>query len=118
MFSNEETHTGPTGGLLIRVIVGKIKDHDRLQSIFDHIPLRNLEDPTWNCVGWVKEALQTATSDSRAVGTCVKDWNLIRETAMRYIARKEAIGRFSLPEVYNPEKAPTWDMLQNIEVAE
>lgn len=116
-YSGKQTRMAPTNMLLVRIVVGKIKDHARLESIFENIPLRNLEDPTWNCVEWVKEALQTATSDRRAVGTCIKDWSLIRSKAMEYVASKKAVGRFSRPETYDPKKAPTWDMLQNMELA-
>lgn len=51
----------------LRVVVGKVKNLDQLKSILASIPLR-LEISEWNCVEWVKEALQTVEQDGKALG--------------------------------------------------
>ncbi|KAK1988415.1 hypothetical protein LZ30DRAFT_20775 [Colletotrichum cereale] len=100
----------PTSMLLIRVVIAKIKDMRRLQSIFENRPLRP-EVEGWNCVGWVKEGLEAVLRDGNALGTSVVDWKSVRDIAMWYVEKKKAEHRFAGASHYDHSKAPTWDML-------
>ncbi|KAK8044659.1 hypothetical protein PG993_004683 [Apiospora rasikravindrae] len=72
-YEEAEVPMAPVSGLLVRVMIAKVNDKDRLQEVFRGIPTRP-SIPGWNCVGWVKEAVEALASDPRALGTCAKDW--------------------------------------------
>jgi hypothetical protein len=38
----------------------------------------------WNCVGWVKDALELLKADPRALVTSVIEWEIVRDAAMAY----------------------------------
>lgn len=117
-YEEKAIHLYPTQMLLVRIVIGKVKDTARLQSIFRQIPVRP-GVPGWNCVGWVQEALQAVASDKRAVGTPISNWDSIRDTAMWYAESKRAAHRFdgkAAPGQYDTSKAATWDMLEGKEL--
>ena len=101
--------------LLVRIVVAKIKDRRRLQSILKDTPLRP-EVEGWNCVWWVQEALENACRDPSAIGSCIQDWECVRDTAMWYVTKKRAENRFDGSVPYDSNEAPTWDMLEGKEV--
>lgn len=105
--------------LLVRVAVGKIHDHARLEQIFREVPLRT-EDPDWNCVLWMDDAFKRILQDDHAMVSNVPDWDTVRRTAMWYVCRKKTAHRFDGKDagtVYDPLKPATWDMLSNTETA-
>lgn len=109
--------TAATAMILVRITVAKVKDRDRLKSIFNRVPVRS-DNPEWNCVEWVKEALANLQADGRALGTSCLDWETIRDTAMWYVQSKEADHRFdgqALPGQFDTEQVPTWDLLVQVE---
>lgn len=101
--------------LLVRIVVGKIKNMNRLRSILDNTPVRT-ELKVWNCVEWVREALLAAIRDGQALGTCASDWKSVRDTAMGFVERKKASHQFDGSQSYDPTKATTWDMLAKVEL--
>lgn len=112
-FVKQEVSLQPTDMILVRVIVGKIEDGKRLDSILSQIPVRG-GTPQWNCVSWVKEALATVEGDGKTLGTCVTEWDKVRDTAMEFCQRKKDEGCFK--EKYNPQRVPTYDLMGNKEV--
>ncbi|OHE90607.1 hypothetical protein CORC01_14091 [Colletotrichum orchidophilum] len=105
----------PTSMLLVRIMVGKVKNMNRLRSIFQRTPVRpDIEG--WNCVGWVKEALLTAMQDGRALGTSAGGWQEVRDTAMFYVESKKEVHRFDGTIYYDPAQVATWDMLEGTEL--
>ncbi|KAI0101709.1 hypothetical protein GGR51DRAFT_563170 [Nemania sp. FL0031] len=104
----------PTGMLLCRVIIGKVEDKDRLRAIFQKTPIRE-GVPGWNCVVWVKEAIEAAMQDGRALAACAKSWGLVRDTVMWYVEAKKASHRFDGKGNYDYKKTATWDLLENME---
>jgi hypothetical protein len=48
-----------------------------------------LGQPGWNCVFWVKEALEMLKADPKALGTSVVEWEKVRSEAMGYCQRKK-----------------------------
>ncbi|KND86259.1 hypothetical protein TOPH_09113 [Tolypocladium ophioglossoides CBS 100239] len=112
-YEDREILMAPTARLLVRILVGKVKSKSRLESVFKNTPVRP-ETHGWNCVEWVKEALESAGQDDRALGTAVTDWQSVRDTAMWYVDCKHEAGRFG--EHYDPNRAPTWDIIDGKEL--
>lgn len=104
--------------LLVRVVVGKIIDRDRLEQIFRNVPLRT-DDPDWNCVLWMEDAFRRVLADDQALASTVKDWESVRCKAMWYVSHKKAAHRFDGKDsdtFLDPMKPATWDMLRNLEM--
>lgn len=55
-FEERECPLAPTSMLLVRIMVGKVADENRLVKILWNTPIQQRQ-PGWNCVLWVKEAL-------------------------------------------------------------
>lgn len=114
-YEERDTTVLPTSMQLVRVLIGKVKDMNRLKSIFRNIPVRP-EVQGWNCVGWVKEGVETALQDKNTLGVPkTLSWDLIRDAAMWYVAQKKAAHRFDGQGDYDQDKAAPWDMLEGIE---
>ena len=113
-YEERATTMAPASMLLVRILIGKVASLSRLRSVFERTPLRpQLEG--WNCVGWVREAFLAAIADGRALGTSASDWEAIRDVAMWYVQAKKAAHRFDGTVSFDPNKAPTWDMLKGAE---
>lgn len=115
-YEERDTAMAPTSMLLVRVLIAKVKSLSRLRSVFKRTPLRP-ELQNWNCVEWIREALEAAVADGKAVGTCASGWESVRDTAMWYVEAKKAAHRFDGTVLYDPNKAATWDMLEGVELA-
>lgn len=102
----------PSPRLLVRVTVAKIRNRRRLKAVLRDTPLRP-EQEGWKCVEWVQEALRALDKDGSALGTSVSEWQTVRDWAMWYIDAKHRAGRFD--RYYDPDHAPTWDLLENTE---
>ena len=100
--------------LLVRIMIGKVKKMDRLESALRKVPIRQGQ-MGWNCVGWVKEALEALNADGKALGTSVTEWQAVRDGAMQYVQRKKAEHRFDGRGNFNMRYAATYDMLDGKE---
>ncbi|POR35771.1 Uncharacterized protein TPAR_04048 [Tolypocladium paradoxum] len=100
----------PTQMLLVRVVIGKIKDQHRVRATFERTPIRS-EVPGWNCVAWAEEAFRELLRDRKALDKAVDNWDLVRDTAMWYVEQKKADHRFDGQGQYDQSRAATWDML-------
>ncbi|KAJ6445290.1 hypothetical protein O9K51_00049 [Purpureocillium lavendulum] len=105
----------PTQMLLVRVIVGKVRDRERLCAAFRRNPLQP-DVPGWNCVEWAKEAFQEAVLDRRALDKAAPSWELLRDTAMWYVEKKKLEHRFDGQRQYDQALAATWDMFDGREI--
>ena len=108
--------------LLVRILIAKVKDRSALEAILRTIPIRagQPEHPGWNCVGWVKEALETIQAHEKkdkALGTAILDWQTVRDAAMEYIDKKRAQGRWTeeARNTFNMSAVPTFDLLESTE---
>jgi len=106
-----------TNALLTRLLVGKIADRDRVKEILCGVPATS-NNPEWNCVIWIKEALEALQQDSKAMGTSVLDWQAVRDAAMGYVQKKRDQGRWKGESALNLEYAPTYDLLEKKETIE
>ncbi|KAI1193015.1 hypothetical protein F5X97DRAFT_329028 [Nemania serpens] len=114
-YEEQPIASGPQFMLLTRVVIGKVLDKDRLRSVIGGIPVRP-ETPGWNCVGWVREAVDAVLKDDKALSSTVETWTEIKDTAMHYIESKKASHRFDGQGKLSGGTAATWDMLQNREI--
>ncbi|KAJ6133823.1 hypothetical protein N7523_000145 [Penicillium sp. IBT 18751x] len=111
--------------VLVRVMIGKIIDKERLLSVLRETPVRAHEPrpahQIYTCAVWVQEALESIKQDGRAMGTSVLDWNSIRDTAMwfvkHHVERTNSDRGTKRDGGYNLNKVATWDSLDEREVA-
>lgn len=103
--------------LLVRIMIGKVADMDRLIAAFENTPIRGGQPgyDQWNCVAWIQEALELAQRDGKALGAAVTDWSSVRDTAMWYVEKKKNEHRFDGQAHFDQSKAPTWDILEKRE---
>lgn len=108
----------PTLMILVRVLIGKVESFERLKSVFEKTPIRAGESgyDHWNCIEWLKEALEGLIRDRRALGSSVTEWETVRDTAMWYIAKKKDEHRFDGQGKYDQRKTATWDILNRKEI--
>ena len=104
----------PTKMLLVRVMIGKVANIDRLEKALRDTPVVQ-SDRTWNCVTWVKNALGALQVEGRAVGTSQLDWQSVRDAAMRYCQEKRDQHRFDGSGTFDLRKAPTYNLLEGRE---
>lgn len=108
-YEERESRLTPTSMLLIRVMIGKVKDRNRLESLLRNIPVRP-EVVGRNRAAWVKEALELALRDKSVLRNPKNfNWDGIRDTVMWYAKRKRAEHRL------DETKVPTWDMIDGVE---
>ncbi|KAG6848118.1 hypothetical protein H0H93_003234 [Arthromyces matolae] len=103
-----------TATILVRVLIAKINDMNRTIAILESIPIRGEQDG-WNCVGWVKEAMETLQKDEKALGTARTDWPTVRQTALSYVNKKISEHRFdgkATPGQFDMSKVATFDLLE------
>ncbi|KAI5800040.1 hypothetical protein EDC01DRAFT_648705, partial [Geopyxis carbonaria] len=112
-FHEQTISLKPTNFILVRVMIGKINRKDHVEKIIREIPIKP-EEPGWNCISWVQEALAALQADEKALGTSNVNWNAVRDTAMWYVEKKKAEDRFVGGSGYI-EKVPTWDLLKGLE---
>lgn len=105
----------PTSMLLVRVMIGKVAERNRLVKILRNTPIRRGQ-PGWNCVSWVQEALETMKADGNVLGTNSAEWEKVRDEAMSYCQRKKDQHRFNGQGNYDGKKVPTYDLIEMKEV--
>lgn len=120
-FEERDSSMEPTAMILVRILVGKIRKKAKLEAILRTIPVRG-QTPGWNCVSWVKEALETLqqhqVSGQRIFESHQLDWDTIRYWALWYVQYKEATHRFdgqAEQGVFDTMKVATYDLLKGSE---
>ena len=103
-----------TNMILVRVLIGKILDPNGLATKLRSVKVEN-DDPTWNCVHWVKNALDDIASAKDLMGTSKLDWKVVKDAAMAYCQRKTEQGRFNGSANFDSSKVPTFDLLEGRE---
>lgn len=114
LFEEKEIPLIATQMLLVRICVGKIQKYDRTVQILRSIPVQN-NVPGWNCVSWVKEALEALERDGKAIGTGKLDWTSVRNGAMSYVERKKRAHRFDGQGSFDMTKPPTYNLFEGAE---
>ncbi|KAG2415380.1 hypothetical protein HFD88_006571 [Aspergillus terreus] len=115
LFEERSSRLLPSSMILVRIMVGKVIDRNRLVESLRIRPIRQGE-PGWNCVSWVKEALEALETDKNALGSSVLEWDKIRNTAMEYCQRKKGQHRFDGQGQFDKDKVPTYDLMERKEI--
>ena len=114
IFEERPVSLQATNMLLVRITIGKVEKMDRLVNILRSIPIRQGEQG-WNCVSWVREALEAVQADGKALGTSIIDWGKVRDAAMTYCQKKRDEHRFDGEGNYDMSKAATYDLIERKE---
>ncbi|KAL2811547.1 hypothetical protein BDW59DRAFT_177083 [Aspergillus cavernicola] len=114
-FEERECPLAPTSMLLVRITIGKVADTSRSVDILRNTPIRQGQ-PGWNCVSWVKEALEGLNADTKSLGTNVTEWSRVRNAAMDYCQRKKDQHRFDGQGNFDMRRVPTYDLMEQKEI--
>ncbi|KAF5250790.1 hypothetical protein FANTH_4062 [Fusarium anthophilum] len=114
-FEEIDISTDAPSMILTKVLIGKVKDLDRLCLSIRRTPIQQ-EVKTWNWIDWIEAAFHEITQDYGNLETCVTTWESLRDTVMCYIELKMLAHRFDGTRAYDFTKVPTWDMLRGAEV--
>lgn len=98
------------GMLLVRVMIAKIAKREQLVNILRSVPVKQ-DEAGWNCVAWVKEALEKVCADREVLGTNRTDWADLRKTAMWYIEKKKSEHRFDGQGDFDMRVVATYDSI-------
>lgn len=109
-FEEASTSLQPSNMILVRIIIGKVKDHQRLREAFRRVPVQQ-DTPGWNCVSWAIDGYYEAVYDKKALDKAIGDWESVRKAAMWYVAEKKAAHRFDREGEWDTSQVPTFDLL-------
>lgn len=109
-FEEKETSMMATNAQLVRVVIGKVTNSERLIEILRNVPVIQ-NDSTWNCVAWVRDALQALRTDGKAIGTRQLDWVTVRDKALAYCEEKKTKHRFDGQGRFDMKYPATYDLL-------
>jgi hypothetical protein len=109
-FEERDVSLAATNMQLVRIMIGKVKWKHRLVEVLRKVPIKQ-GDPGWNCVIWLKEALQALREDGKVLGRSRTEWQYVRDAAMRYIEQKKHEHRFDGLGGFDMSKAATYDLL-------
>ncbi|KOS21900.1 hypothetical protein ESCO_001639 [Escovopsis weberi] len=102
------------GRILVRILIGKVRDLDRLQDALGRVRPSNVQH--YCSVDWVQHAVAAVMNDRKTLSSCVADWRLIRDTAMQYVAAKRDARRLDFRGMLSTGRPATWDLLKNTEL--
>ncbi|KAI9831404.1 MAG: hypothetical protein M1826_003577 [Phylliscum demangeonii] len=102
--------------ILARVLLGKIQQPSRLQSILSAVPVRQ-DDATFNCAEWIRLALE----DLERAGVLHTrrgplDWELVKKAASDYVGRKKQEGRYDVEWKGDRSQVATYDLMLDKEI--
>lgn len=111
IFEERDIPLYPTDMLLVRILIAKVTDLDQVRACLRGVPLVQ-DDDSWNCVVWVKHALEHLAGNLKALGTSKLDWQTVRGTAMGYCQQKRDEHCFDGLGGFVVIRVPTYDLLQ------
>ena len=118
LYTEEEVDMKAVMMLLVRVQVAKCRDTEGVLAALRTVPIRGGKKPAWNCVAWVREALETLGGAGVLGRSAVLEWSRVRDASMAYAQKKAAEHRFdgkAEPGRFDTAKVPTYDLLQDRE---
>lgn len=127
----EERSTALDTMVLVRVLIGKVVDRERLVEVLRGVPVpvgggEGVEEG-WNCVSWVRGAVEAikrdednGNGDGKGVmgKGSVLEWRVVRDAAMGFAGRKMGEGWFRSGGQGNFEvgRVATWDLVGGREI--
>ncbi|KAL8750630.1 MAG: hypothetical protein Q9184_006355 [Pyrenodesmia sp. 2 TL-2023] len=115
MYDEQAIGMARTASLLVRIVVAKVTDMDRLRAAIRSVPIIQ-NDLSWTCITWLRNALEAVEADGKAVGTSKLDWEIVRRTAKSYIQEKKDAHRFDGKSDFDMTKTATYDLLEGREI--
>lgn len=121
VFEERDIGMNPTAMILVRVIIGKVANLERVAAVLRGVPVRDNQSG-WNCVWWLREALEMLRADGKALGRSSSSsvaWEEAGEAAMGFVRRKEREHRFdgrAAPGWFDMNRVATYDLLRGEEV--
>jgi len=125
---------------LARLVIGKVKDRERLIQVIANVPI---PDATTDCSNtdngtsspsscsssspqpsypdklWIQHAIAALEADKkRCLSTSFTTWDVIEQTASSYVSGKRNQKRYDFFGGWNRSKPPTFDMLDDQELIE
>jgi hypothetical protein len=113
-FEEAATTMMPSRMIMVRILIAKIESRDRLAALLRRIPIRQGQQG-WNCVAWIKEALEQLQVSRDVVGRSVVEWEVVRSAAMEYCQRKRDEHRFDGKGSFDTMRVATFDLIQGKE---
>lgn len=113
-FEERQLPGGPAAMLLVRVMVGKVNHISVAEELLRRVPVRSRDVDGWNCVAWVKEAIERLRESEGAMASCVQDWEDMKQDALAFVRAKKAAHRFdgkAEEGIFDKDKVPTYDAL-------
>jgi len=120
VFEEADSTLKPNNAQLVRIVISKVKNSVRLLEALRSVAVVQ-GDPDWNCISWVRAALEAVWRDPKALGTGLKDWESVKMCALDYVQKKKDQHRFdgkAPPGRFDVYKAATYDALQRREIVE
>lgn len=115
VFEERDIGMNPTAMILVRIMIGKVTSMERVMAVLRGVPIRDNQSG-WNCVWWVKEALDMLRQEGRALSrTSVTGWARVRATAIWYVKSKEREHRFdggAPPGLFDMDRVATYSLLK------
>ncbi|KAH8777366.1 hypothetical protein F5883DRAFT_409224 [Diaporthe sp. PMI_573] len=121
VFEERDIGMNPTAMILVRVIIGKVANLERVASVLREVPVRDNQSG-WNCVWWLREALDMLRADAKALSggrSSAAGWKEAGEAAMEFVKGKEREHRFdgkAAPGWFDMSRVATYDLLRGEEV--
>lgn len=120
VFEERDIGMNPTAMILVRVIIGKVANLERLAAVLRDVPVRDNQSG-WNCVWWLREALDMLRADGKALSgkSPASEWEQAGEAALGFVRRKEREHRFdgrAAPGWFDMSRVATYDLLSGEEV--
>lgn len=116
-FEEASTTMRPSRMIMVRILIAKIENREELAQLLRQIPIRQgLQG--WNCVGWVREALEQLQMSTKVIGTSAIEWEAVRNAAMSYVQDKKDQHRFDGKGSFDTTRVPTYDLIQGKETIE
>lgn len=99
---------------MVRILIAKIENREALAQLLRQIPIRQ-GTQGWNCVAWIKEALEQLQMSTNVIGTSVVEWEAVHDAAMSYVQNKKDQHRFDGKGSFDTKRVPTFDLIQGQE---
>jgi hypothetical protein len=116
-FEEASTTMLPSRMIVVRILIAKVQNKDRLAEVLRQIPVRQGQQG-WNCVAWIREALDELQVSKGVVGRSVVEWETVRNAAMEYCQRKRDEHRFDGKGSFDATRVATFDLIQGRETIE
>jgi hypothetical protein len=99
----------------VRILVGQVPSIELTERIFEDSPVIQ-NDPVFNCVVWVQEALERLSRDEIGGKKIKFGWDEIQNAALEYVNEKKRQGRFETGWKGDTSRVATFDMASGREV--